>query len=911
MIGMNQTGPARRRSLLGASAVAIGLALAVSGGGYAAQERVATYDIQEQSLADALREYGRVSGIQIIFTEDLVRDRRSPAVHGAYSSSDALDLILAETDLEARRTAGGAVMIVVADYPQSAGGAAASPNTSSRPLRENSTNADGIGAGTTGNGSLAAPGAQREPVPAGNSPRAASTLPVDDEGGIERITITGTHIRGVSPTAPVQIITRDFIDQAGFGDVGDVVRSLPQNFSGGQNPGVVGAAGGGLENQNLTNASTVNLRGIGTGGTLVLLNGRRLANHGFFQAPDVSGIPLGAVERVEVVSDGSSALYGSDAVAGVVNFILQNDYDGLDASARLGGATEGGGFEQTYGLLGGRTWAHGYILSSIEYEDQEPIVAGQRSVTADLPPTDTLYRDQQRLSLFASGGQSITNTARLQIDGLYSERSTLASQTVPGISVTSAGEMTSYFVSPSLDVDLVGGWGANTHVAFAETVNDLKVEYDFGGGFDRRYTNDLQAIEVRADGPLFALRSGDVSTAVGFGYRQESFRYDILTSGARQAGSRSVRYGFGEVLVPVISGASGNRGDVTLDVSLAGRYEEYSDFGSTFNPKIGVRWSPLRDTALRGTWGTSFKAPSFNQTTQDHEVYLYEAADIFIDVSGPLLLDYGGNPDLGPEKSESWTVGLDWSPQQQFYPRVTITYFDIRYEDRIVQPLPFGSALLDPMYEPFITRNPAEDLQASAIAAADRFNNYSGEPYDPSSVIALAVNRYVNASAQHIRGVDLGIAQTVELGAVSAEVFGDLTWLDIKQRTLSGSPFVGLTGELFQPAEWRSRVGVTARVGGFTATALGNYVSGGRDSAVVPSARVDGWTTFDLNLGYRLDDYTGFISGTDLSLTINNVFNEEPPYAAGAAFGYDGIYYDSTKVNPLGRFISATIRKRF
>src|SRR3546814_3559474 len=113
--------------------------------------------------------------------------------------------------------------------------------------------------------------------------------------------------------------------------------SLPQNFGGGQNPGVgIGAIGGGLTNRNVTGGSAVNLRGLGPDATLTLLNGHRISFGGLAQGVDISTIPTDVVERVEIVPDGASALYGSDAVAGVVNVIFRRSLDGLSIRTRLG-----------------------------------------------------------------------------------------------------------------------------------------------------------------------------------------------------------------------------------------------------------------------------------------------------------------------------------------------------------------------------------------------------------------------------------------------------------------------------------------------------------------------------------------------------------------------------------------------
>src|SRR3546814_6163063 len=99
--------------------------------------------------------------------------------------------------------------------------------------------------------------------------------------------------------------------------------------------------------ENLASTSTLNLRGLGPDATLTLINGHRIAYDGAFQGVDISAIPLAALDRLEIVADGASALYGSDAVGGVANIILLRDFDGIWSSARISGTTEGRSEEHT------------------------------------------------------------------------------------------------------------------------------------------------------------------------------------------------------------------------------------------------------------------------------------------------------------------------------------------------------------------------------------------------------------------------------------------------------------------------------------------------------------------------------------------------------------------------------------
>ena len=162
-----------------------------------------------------------------------------------------------------------------------------------------------------------------------------------EDGGLEEITVTGSNIRGARSASPVFTFDRDDIDQTGLGTLPQFMRTLPQVFGGGASDTTNGLSGENNANLNLGLGSGVNLRGLGTDSTLVLLDGRRMAASGFGEFVDISTIPLAAIERVEVLTDGASAIYGSDAVGGVVNFVLREDYEGAETRARYGLVTEG------------------------------------------------------------------------------------------------------------------------------------------------------------------------------------------------------------------------------------------------------------------------------------------------------------------------------------------------------------------------------------------------------------------------------------------------------------------------------------------------------------------------------------------------------------------------------------------
>jgi iron complex outermembrane receptor protein len=174
-----------------------------------------------------------------------------------------------------------------------------------------------------------------------------------DSGSLETVTVTGSYIRrtDTETPSPVQVITTDEIEKRGITTMADAIRGLSSDNSGTLTQAFNGALAGG--------ASGVSLRGLTLDATLVLLDGHRmapypLADDGQRPFVDLSSLPMGIVDRVEVLKDGASAVYGSDAIAGVVNVILKKEFTGFDVMASGGSSYKGDGLSQrasiTYGF---------------------------------------------------------------------------------------------------------------------------------------------------------------------------------------------------------------------------------------------------------------------------------------------------------------------------------------------------------------------------------------------------------------------------------------------------------------------------------------------------------------------------------------------------------------------------------
>lgn len=212
-------------------------------------------------------------------------------------------------------------------------------------------------------------------------PLAAQTLPAVTATDLPRVEVTGSAIRRVqSETAlPVQTISRAEIEKTGVTTAAELMGRVSAN-SNGLTDGASINVGGDQRGFN-----SANLRGIGTSSTLVLLNGRRMAN---FASPgddsgvDLNNIPAAALERVEVLLDGASALYGTDAIGGVINFITRKDFQGLEANVYVGTTDEGGAGKRTASLSAGKGVLErdGYnVFAVADFQRTNPLNTSQRS----------------------------------------------------------------------------------------------------------------------------------------------------------------------------------------------------------------------------------------------------------------------------------------------------------------------------------------------------------------------------------------------------------------------------------------------------------------------------------------------------------------------------------------------------
>ena len=199
---------------------------------------------------------------------------------------------------------------------------------------------------------------------------------------LDRIEVTGSRIRQVDleTAAPVLQIDRADIEAQGFNSVADIL----QNISAAGSPAISRTSP--LSSGEAVGGSYIDLRNLGANRTLILVNGKRLGitNDGL---QDVASIPAAMVERIEVLKDGASTIYGSDAIAGVINIITRKNFDGAEANAYIGQYGQGDGTREQYSFILGNTGEKGSITAGVEFTEEEPVMAGDRWFSRNRFPT--------------------------------------------------------------------------------------------------------------------------------------------------------------------------------------------------------------------------------------------------------------------------------------------------------------------------------------------------------------------------------------------------------------------------------------------------------------------------------------------------------------------------------------------
>lgn len=233
----------------------------------------------------------------------------------------------------------------------------------------------------------------------------ANQKPADqkDATTLQTITVTGSHIRRVDLETSNPVVTIDAaqIKATGKLTLGDIVQQLPAVTGGNVNPQVNNAGG--------TGGSSVGLRGLGSQRTLILIDGKRIING------DPNSIPADMIERIEVLTDGASSVYGSDAIGGVVNFILKKDYQGAQFAVNYGQSGHADGRSKGYTFTFGQTSDKGSIMGGIDYNKTEAVLAKNRDFSKN---SVSVFGSSQTPVYSYVGGSSFPAYGNIQLPGV-------------------------------------------------------------------------------------------------------------------------------------------------------------------------------------------------------------------------------------------------------------------------------------------------------------------------------------------------------------------------------------------------------------------------------------------------------------------------------------------------------------
>ena len=431
----------------------------------------------------------------------------------------------------------------------------------------------------------------------------------------------------------------------------------------------------------------------------------------------------------------------------------------------------------------------------------------------------------------------------------------------------------------------------------------------------------MQVAEVRLNGPVFHMWGGEVHAAIGGQWEHDDL-IDGITTGppGAQRGlykelNRHSEAAFGEMMFPFFGPDNAVAGAQRLDLDVAARFEDYSDFGTTTNPKIAIEWAPVRSVSFHGTFGTSFRAPLLTELVGPLQGVFVQTYSDPLSPSGTSV-GYtlaGGNLNLKPEKATTYTLGVKYQPNPRT--RLNVDFFNIDYRDQIASYLSDLTILQQ-----------ANELGALITRC-------------PSAACAALVNQYVSGPGRlpvfgpvlanpsvFVNGTELNLGRTRAAGF-------DLQGQYVLPTARTGTWSVGLSGSWFTkyavrftptgrtfdernvigfPPALRLRGNVGWAKGPWDGQLFVNFVNSYTNTEATPAQSVGSYTTLDLGVMYHFGvqfPNARWANRLHLSLHVLNLANTQPPYVDIPISPNGGGGFDPNVANPIGRIISLQVQK--
>jgi len=782
----------------------------------------------------------------------------------------------------------------------------------------------------------------------------------EENSGVEKITVTGSHIKRiqVEGPSPVQVLDRDSLEKSGYNSVSDALRDISANSFGSARES---------SGSNSSDTASVGLRGLGASRTLVLMNGRRLPRDPLTNAVDLNNVPFDAVERIEILKDGASALYGSDAVGGVVNIIMKSDFSGqsfvmngslntedlserFEAGSQLNASYTHGISKDKFNVVGIFNVRRNERLFSSERDSQ----AGGISPTSDVPA----FTNDEGASWTAPG----CAPENVRSNGRCSFRFAEFSTELPTLEQYSLFLDGAYHLTPITDLVARASYvRKNVNYRFAPapgtfaTTNSPpnfpdRVAYRFVelGNRDTEIVTDSIFALLGIKTEVFSewdfefdvnFSQGERESNTVGNARQSSIEALVLSGGidlSQPAGSRIIdQAGFDAARVSpfqgtttslltvnsLISGAltdqlslafgvmytlddykiesdavsaaddvfgggstNGSGGDRTiysvfselsylpfdnLELQLAARFDDFDDFGSTFNPKAAFRYQPTNKLMIRGSVGTGFKAPDLAELYgAQAQGFPFFVDAVACDASGdPNSQECGvnqykvttpSNPNLEEEEFISANLGTVYQINKDHSVGFDLFYIDmenvvsIDYEEITKLELAQGTAAFNANNEFGITVN---------RNAGGFIDDFGAGMVTPLLNLGKLRQLGIDLNTQHKFGFsDLGV---LTLNSSVSYIF------DYEEELFPGLGFESTLGEVGQP-QWRAQL-----VSRFIPeslpliTTLTARLTGEHECGIATDCTLGTYLDFDLQTVYKTK------SG-DFSLGIRNIIDNPP-----------------------------------
>ncbi|MGZ3363298.1 MAG: TonB-dependent receptor domain-containing protein [Caulobacteraceae bacterium] len=548
--------------------------------------------------------------------------------------------------------------------------------------------------------------------------------------------------------------------------------------------------------------------------------------------------------------------------------------------------------------------------------------------------------------------------ANLALNGATNGSGSLTAPSIPGTTVIATQTLSA---ANALDPFLTSG--NRTPAAVVKALTD---------SIQTRVTrHDLQDFTGKLDGSLFMLPAGAVKLAVGGEFIHYTQHLDVNQPsgvGGASIGSssinlelnRTVEAGYGELLVPIVSPEMNLPLMHRIDFTVSGRYDHYSDVGSTSNPKVGANWEPVQGVKFHGGYATSFTAPSLNSVgtpvgpwgiTGESGIGNYGLGAITVPYSlVPTLAQVpgcvstatsctigtaiqgaqisGGNKDLVPQTGKSWSVGADFTPPQINGLRLSATYWHNEIVGGVTAPNPSVAVNSASLLSKVLTVFPTGATPAQIQALGAGLPLTSALP--PSSYFVYSFQQR-NVLNLWVEGLDYDLSYRFNAlgGRITAQTGGTYetkfdqqigagtTIYSVLNSTGANTTFPSIQFQMRSGVTWEGQEGwgkgVSASVfwshtGGYknwSGTPVTAIVRNSSGQPVGGGDNVAANDTFDLHLQYEFQPGMKWLEGTQAYVDIQNLADKAPP------FYNSNNGYDAFGGNPIGRVVSIGFRKTF